>query len=544
MKKIIRSHLFLLLVILLAGAFLRFYNLSSNPPSMHADEADTGYSALSIIKTGMDPYGHFLPLQFQGQANIYRAPLYTYSVIPSVVFFGLSPFSVRLPSALFGLVFVLSIYFLSIKLFGKKDTALFAALLAAINPWSIHISRTGLEVNLCLTLITLGITTFLYYGKNKYFIVLSALLFGLSVFAYHAAKIVTPLLIILLFAFYFKPLLERFRVVIVSFFVFVIFYGLMLSLALFGEGAAEYYNVSIFNPEIASKVVNSQRTSTLAPLSISSVFANKPLYYSREFVNKYIGPLSVNYLFVNGESSLDKGIGNFGEFYIFELPFFVIGWVMLFLKKRKIYWFLFGWLLIALIPGGITTTGYYTYRDVAMLPVPILVSGFGIAQSLLFVKQKYKKYFKLGVFAFASISFVFVANFLYLYFFAYPVYSRDWWGYNQKETLEFISQNDKKYDNIYIQGGRDWASLHAFYSSIDPAKFQRSFKNINKGVYKIDNISIGEIVEDKKDFSKKDKLGKNSLLIVPGDFFKESVALRNFYGLDGVHLNLKAYEIK
>ena len=50
---------FLLLLILLLALFLRFWQLGEIPSGIHMDEADTGYSAYSILKTGLSQYGTF-----------------------------------------------------------------------------------------------------------------------------------------------------------------------------------------------------------------------------------------------------------------------------------------------------------------------------------------------------------------------------------------------------------------------------------------------------------------------------------------------------
>src|SRR5438128_2673065 len=101
-KNIGRNKIFFLVFILFAAFFLRTWNLSTNPPGIHADEADSGYNAYSLFKTGHDMYGNFLPFQIIGFAGNYRTPLSTYFTVPFVAIGGLSPFVVRLPAAIFG----------------------------------------------------------------------------------------------------------------------------------------------------------------------------------------------------------------------------------------------------------------------------------------------------------------------------------------------------------------------------------------------------------------------------------------------------------
>jgi len=159
----------LLFIILILAAFLRIYKLSSIPPHLTSDEAALGYNAYSILKTAKDEYGNFLPIIFKSFGD-YKPGLYVYLTVPTVVLFGLSEFSVRLPSALAGVLAVWLIYKLVNYLFPDKKYSFFsfrfslgdiAALMLAISPWHIHFSRGAWEINMSLTLTLLGIYFFL-----------------------------------------------------------------------------------------------------------------------------------------------------------------------------------------------------------------------------------------------------------------------------------------------------------------------------------------------------------------------------------------------
>ena len=105
-----------MLVILALALFLRFYQLGVNPPSLDWDEASLGYNAYSILKTGADEYGNFLPLSIRSFDD-YKPPLYVYLDVPSVAVFGLNEFGVRFTSALIGFLSVIAVYFLVKEIF-------------------------------------------------------------------------------------------------------------------------------------------------------------------------------------------------------------------------------------------------------------------------------------------------------------------------------------------------------------------------------------------------------------------------------------------
>lgn len=544
MFKIFKNSSFLLLLIILFGFVLRIVSLSTNPPAMHADEADTGYTALSLIRTGMDPYGNWWPLHFQDQANNFRAPLYTYSVIPFVLFLGLNPVAERLPSVIFGLLLIISFYYLLKQYFYDKSTSLIGAFLIAINPWSIHLSRTGLEVQLSVLLTTAGILFFELSKKKSYFLILSLIFFTLSLFSYHPAKIFAPLIVIVIFLFNYSYLKKMKIYVGISLSIFLFGIIVLGYLAVIDKGASHFNDVSILDNSRAKIVVDSQRNQTTAPLNISGIFSNKPIYFVRQFANMYVGPLSISYLFINGESNLDKGIGNYGQYHLFELIPFIIGGFALWRRKKKVFLFVLLWFLMGLIPAGITRSGNYAYRDVNALIPPIILSSVGV--SVVF-KYFYTQKRRFVLWLYAVMSLGFFIFFLYNYYFSYPVYARDWWGYSQKEALEYAVQNRDRYKSVVIDGGLDWAILYAFYYKTKPEVFQKAFEDATmvKGrlVIKIDGIYFGPVINESIKIDDVPFITRNSLLIAPSMYFKDQKALKYFYAVDG-GTNLKAYEIK
>ena len=118
MLKKLKSSWILFLILALA-AFLRFYQLGINPPSLDWDETAEGYNAYSILKTGRDEYGKFLPVIFKSFGD-YKPGLYVYVDVPFIAALGLNEVSTRLPSALAGILSVYLIYLICNKLFDKK----------------------------------------------------------------------------------------------------------------------------------------------------------------------------------------------------------------------------------------------------------------------------------------------------------------------------------------------------------------------------------------------------------------------------------------
>ena len=167
MKLWFKKRTWFLLATLILGiaAFFRFYRLADLPPGLYWEEVALGYDAYSILKTGRDHHGHFLPIVAFESFGDYKPALYFYAVVPFIKLFSLSGWAVRLPAALSGLAIVLGLGRLMFLLLDgekerKKWLSLLAMLITAISPWAILFSRAGWEVNLATALILWGVLFF------------------------------------------------------------------------------------------------------------------------------------------------------------------------------------------------------------------------------------------------------------------------------------------------------------------------------------------------------------------------------------------------
>ncbi len=178
----------LLAAALAVGIGLRTVALGRVPPGFNQDEACNGYDAYSLLRTGRDQHGNFLPVAIQA-FNDYRMPLFDYSLIVPIGLFGLRPAAVRLGAAMWGIADLLGLALLATLIIGLRGAALAVALMA-VSPWHLPISRFGHEA------ITAGATTTLAaaalfagmrLGRGR-LILLSGLLFGMSLYSYSITK--------------------------------------------------------------------------------------------------------------------------------------------------------------------------------------------------------------------------------------------------------------------------------------------------------------------------------------------------------------------
>src|SRR3990172_8678670 len=115
-----------------------------------------------------------------------------YFTIPSVWIFGLSEFAARLPSAVFGVLTCVAVFFLVKKLTDSDAVSYTSFFLLSVTPWHIQFSRAGFEANVGLFFLVSGFALLLYAIKKNplrpasyiHFLI-SAVFFVLSFYIYH-----------------------------------------------------------------------------------------------------------------------------------------------------------------------------------------------------------------------------------------------------------------------------------------------------------------------------------------------------------------------
>ena len=127
-----RPHFWLLALVLLLGAALRCFDLSSLPMGLHGDEGIVGYEARRILNEGS--IGPYSPASF-GQPS---GPIY-FSAI-GVALGGDEILSIRAWSAIFGVLTIAALFFVLRASLGASFALLSAFLLATLC-WHIHYSR-------------------------------------------------------------------------------------------------------------------------------------------------------------------------------------------------------------------------------------------------------------------------------------------------------------------------------------------------------------------------------------------------------------------
>ena len=197
MKKIGEDRLVRLLfvVFLAVGIFARVWRFGQVPAGMNQDEAFAAYEAYSLLTTGLDTAGYPFPVYLTAWGSGMNA-LESYLMIPFIALFGLETWAVRLPQMIVGVLSLAAAYDILKRMAGRW-AGLCAMFLLAVCPWHILLSRWALESNLAPGFLLFGLCFFLRGLEDHRFFLLSALMYGLSLYCYAAIWPFVPLALLL-----------------------------------------------------------------------------------------------------------------------------------------------------------------------------------------------------------------------------------------------------------------------------------------------------------------------------------------------------------
>lgn len=419
--KNLQTKLILFLIILLF-LLTRFYKITEIPVSVYWDEASIGYNAYSIIQTGKDEWGDFLPLHFRAFGE-FKLPVYIYATAVSVKLFGLNEFAVRLPSVIFSLGVVILTYLLTKKLFDNEGVALFSSFFVSISPWFFIFSRTGYEATSGLMFYLLAIYLFFNLAKNPWFLLFSLVSFILSAYSYNSFRIINPLTFLILL------IIERKNLSI-----FVV----MISLFVLALSIWPIYRLYVYD-------VGSARFQAVGAGSV-------------DFLKNYLSHFEFDFL-MSGDKNLRSQQKGFGQIFPYDFLLLFLGLVYIFKFKSKYGLLCLALVLVSIIPAAMTKESPHALRSLAAVPFFAIISALGIG-----------KYLKVPVIIVALILF---GNYFYNFLNVYPTESAAAWQYEYKKIfLEYKDDDQDRQITVSDKFAQPYI-FALFYLKYDPAKFQR-----------------------------------------------------------------------
>lgn len=525
---------FILICIFTLSFLLRFWQLGINPPSLDWDEASLGYNAYSILKTGRDEYGSFLPLSFRSFED-YKPPLYVYLTVLPVKLLGLNEFTVRFPSAFFGTLSVIVGYFLVKKLFPGKSNVLYLifTLLFAVSPWHIQFSRIAFEANIALFFFILAIWMFVKGVKKGFFYILSFLFFSLSAYSYHSPRLVIPVLIAGLTFIFRKELLTKIKWYIAGVVIcFIIVSPLIIELK--SSTGARFGSVTILNSQerLGDSIEAADKDKQEGNIA-GMLMHNRRIVYAKDILGGYLDHFNFDFLFLTGDAAGRHHAYGMGMLYFWDLPFILAGIFYLINNRSKNVYLLFWWFLVAPVASALTKATPHAVRSLLYLPTYQIFASFGFLMFIKYVRSLKRNFYRQF---FISIVFIScILNFLYylhMYYIHTPKIYADWWQSGYKETIQFVKPLEDRYSKIVFTYQYDQPYIfYLFYRQIDPVWYQSQWGG-------------GEVLRDTRAFGKYefrkinwniDSQGKNTLFVGTPKEIPENVSglIKNIYFPDG-----------
>ena len=478
-----------LVLIVLLGFFLRTWKLGSNPPGLYWDEVSLGWNAYSVLKTGFDEHGRFLPIDTFFAFGDYKPPLYIYAAVPSIWLFGLNEFAVRAPSVAAGVALTMVTYFLANAVlrsdlgFAQGRTfsdraALISALLLAISPWSVTLSRVGFESNLAVLLNALGVLFFLYavYRSSRW-LPFSVLSFVLAAYTFNANRLLSPIFLVLLTLIYYKKALVDWKIWGISGILGIFLVLPMISHLRSPEGKLRWNEVNIFSDLEPILTVN-ERRERAGNSWLARAWHHRYWEYGKTFLRHYLDHFDLNYLFIDGDPNPRISVPGIGQLYLIELPFLLMGFMSLIrpmsLMAPREKAMLFLWLALAAVPAGMARETPHALRSASTLPVPQIITALGI----ILILDRVKSMRLISLMSLMGLMWILEIGVFQLDYWRY--YPKEWageWLTAYKPLVYYIKQEEKNFKTIYVTPdlGRPYIYF-LFYGDYQPESYIKEAK--------------------------------------------------------------------
>lgn len=417
-------------LVLVLGFLARVYRIGRVPGGINQDEAYAGYEAWSLLKYGVDSNGYHFPVYLEAWGSGMNA-LNTYLMIPFIALFGLKNWVIRLPQLMIGILTLPAVYGIVKRCFSEKY-ALFAMFLCAIAPWHIMLSRWGLESNLAPGFIVFGLYFFMRGLEKPGYFILSAVMYGLSLYCYATIWPFVPLIIVMeaCYCLWYRKIKKSPAILLAVLILFLLALPLLLFVAV-NKG---------WLPEIVTPFFSVPKLAFFrsGEVSLTQILPNlKNMIYI---------------IYHQNDGLIWNTTEKYGLYYKFSTPFFLLGVIFMGIRMgRAIKEKRFapeGLLLIQLVAGvllGCLIEINVNRDNIIFIPI-IIITAVGIADLVELIKKP--GWLALPVLIYA-VAFLFFENYYY------TEYEREvapWFADGLEEALAAAKQSAEiVYVDVMVQ---------------------------------------------------------------------------------------------
>ncbi len=398
LKNFLAKHWYWVLILLLTiiGATTRLYQLGQVPHGMTWDEAAIGYNGFAMLTTRRDEWLVRFPISFQSFGD-YKAPFAIYLNGIFTLLFGMNLFAVRLPFALISILGIPGIIFFTrefLQLLGfpsrrQSDLwSLFVGFMLTFSPWHFHFSRIGFESGMMLSFILWGLWCVCRLlnqsqerGQRKWvelgkpFVLMggASTLLAASIYTYHSAKLVVPLIMVLFLLFFWKKFWQQ----------------------KWWIGGAAVIGLGLLKPFIVDTLWSSGgerfTQATVAGLNIS--LQEKIFLVWVHFFQHFLP----DFMLFGATTTLRHGDGHWGVFLpttfflivcgiLFGLRAFFLQTLRLDTPTKKLFVFAVLWIVIGIVPAALGRDVPHSNRAIMALPGYLFLACYGWFELITFLK--------------------------------------------------------------------------------------------------------------------------------------------------------------
>ena len=399
-----------LVVLALLLAF-RFAALGRTPPGVYVDEASYGYNAFSIAESGRDEHGVRHPVFFAAFGE-YKSPVFIYALAALVKVFGLSIATARLCAALFAAGAAVFTALAVVEMTRRRTMFLPTLILALALPWTFALGRFATEAVSFLFLVAFAWWAWLRAvgtGAVRWFAA-SWTAWGLSLFSYGTARLLTPVLVIALLAAYARVLRRQLARCAAAALPAVLLGLLYATWAVAHPGAlsARFDDISIFSdgPGLGTAAAR--------------------------FAGNYARSFSFSFLFLRGDANLRHHTGAGGELYLFMLPAVIAGVAAAVRRHRDpAYRFALAGLALAPAAAAFTYGSPNAIRTINAVPFVIALAAIGLRE--IFVRFRGHRGMLAALAILAAVE---AAGYFGDYFLRYPARAAPWFNAGLPQAVE------------------------------------------------------------------------------------------------------------
>ncbi len=431
---------------------LRLYKLGAIPSGLYIDEIAMLVDAKSVSQSGLDMHGRPWYQVIYPSYGDFKLPIYLWLASVSVFVLGVTDFALRLPSVLAGIGTLLVAGLIAREALSvcrqSRLWQLATMLVLAVSPWSLLFSRTGFEGHVGQFLLGVSVWMMFKGRSRRRWLVLAALTGGLATYGYFSVRFVWPVIyltVISLFIWRWPPGVKNsLRTWVKQILETLVVPGLIFGLILIPMIISPLYEDTNRFRLSTTSVLNTD-TTIIQSNVYRELAGNQPLdrllfhrwwLTGRELAKNYADHLSLNYLFLTGDSNLRHGTGVHGLFVVGALPLFMIGAYKLARYQRRMLGLIIIWWLAAVLPASVPETTPHALRSLnALIPLALVVgNGLAVVIDELITAASQKRIFIGGIGLIILVCYVVSSlSFLGHYFSQYERDSAPAWqsGYQQ-----------------------------------------------------------------------------------------------------------------